>query len=61
MYLNYHRPIFVGDYLYIKAMLKSKGRTVVHMLGEAWDGKNRLVATATTNIMLLGNQYEQLK
>lgn len=56
MYINYHRPIFVGDHLYTKAMLKSKGRTVVHMLGESYDGKERLVATATTNIMLLGNQ-----
>lgn len=56
MYINYHRPIFVGDYLYTRAMLKSKGRTVVHMLGESYDGKERLVATATTNIMLLGGK-----
>lgn len=56
MYINYHRPIFVGDYLYTKAIIKSKGSTVVHMLGESYDGKERLIATATTNIMLLGSQ-----
>lgn len=61
MYINYHRPIFIGDYLYIKVMLKSKGRTVVHMLGESYDGKQRLVATATTNIMLLGSQQFEKK
>ncbi|MEN6390956.1 MAG: PaaI family thioesterase [Syntrophomonas sp.] len=55
MYVNFHRPIFVGDNLYMKAIKKSMGRTVVHMLGEAWDGKEHLIATATTNIMLLGN------
>lgn len=56
LYVNYHRPIFVGDSLYIKVVMKSMGRTVIHMLGEAYDGKKRLVATATTNIMLLGNE-----
>ena len=59
MYVNFHRPIFVGDHLYTKAVLKSKGRTVVHMLGESYDSKERLVATATTNIMLLGSQKSE--
>lgn len=50
---SFHRPIYAGDVLNITATVTSSGKTKVHMLGEAYDGNNKLVATATTNYFIL--------
>jgi len=56
--VNYLRPIFINDTLIVKAYLKSKGKIIVHLIGEAYDKEKNLIATASTNIMLLEkNKY----
>lgn len=51
--VNYHRPIFEKDTLTVTAYLKSRGRNIIHLTGEAYDTENRLIASATTNLILL--------
>ena len=51
--VNYHKPIFENDQLTITAYLKSPGKTIIHLIGEAFNSKKELIATATTNILLL--------
>lgn len=51
--VNYHRPIFENDVMKVKVNLKSMGKTIAHLTGEAYDTRGRLIASATTNIMLL--------
>ena len=46
---SYHRPIFAGDELVITAAVKLQGRSKVHMVAEAFNKNNKLIATATTN------------
>jgi acyl-coenzyme A thioesterase PaaI-like protein len=51
--VNYIRPIFVNDILTIYAYIKSQGKSIVHLTGEAFNKENKLIATASINIMLL--------
>ncbi len=51
--VNYIKPIFVGDELYITTYIKSKGNTVCSLYGEAKNKEGKLIATSTTNIMLI--------
>jgi uncharacterized protein (TIGR00369 family) len=50
---SYHRPIFPGDELIITATVKSKGRTMIHILAEAYNRENKLIATANTQYLIL--------
>jgi acyl-CoA thioesterase FadM len=50
---TYHRPILAGDVLTVTVTLVSKGRSAVHMKGEARDRQNKLIASATTNYIML--------
>ncbi|MDO4540230.1 MAG: PaaI family thioesterase [Syntrophomonadaceae bacterium] len=50
---NYHRPIFPGDTLTIKAWAQTRGRTLTHMLGEAYNSEGKLVASADCHYMTL--------
>lgn len=59
MDVNYHKPIYENDELTVKVEIKSLGKSIVHLLGEAYDGQKNLVATATTNIYLLNSQKSQ--
>ncbi|QGU00068.1 hypothetical protein SYNTR_1474 [Candidatus Syntrophocurvum alkaliphilum] len=45
---NYHRPIFSGDNIKITAEVKMKGRTMIHMIAEAYNNEGKLIATANT-------------
>jgi uncharacterized protein (TIGR00369 family) len=51
---SYHRPIFEGDELKIQARVIAKGKRKVHMQAEAFNGENKLVATAVATYMILG-------
>ncbi|MGI5912248.1 MAG: PaaI family thioesterase [Syntrophomonadaceae bacterium] len=51
--LSFQNPIFVGDTLLVKAYIKKFGKTIVHMVGEAFDSKNKIIATSTTNVMIM--------
>lgn len=50
---SYQRPIFSDDELIVKVYIKLKGKTIVHMTGEAYNKENKLIATANTNIMII--------
>jgi len=54
--LNYHRPISIGDRLIVKVVIKSLGKTIVHLTGEACDSQGNLVSSATSNIYLFNEQ-----
>lgn len=49
IHTSYHHPIFPGDELIVKASVRSAGKTVVHMYGEAHNRENRLIASALTD------------
>ncbi|MEQ8237535.1 MAG: PaaI family thioesterase [Syntrophomonadaceae bacterium] len=51
--VNYHKGIAVGDKLEITTNLKYQGKTIIHMVGEAYNSNHELIASATTNIYLL--------
>ncbi len=50
---HYHRPVFSGDEITISAVVKSKGKTKVHMHADAFDANGKLIASATTTYIHL--------
>jgi len=52
MNTSYHRPVFEGDELTITARVKTKGRRIVHMEGEAYNREKKLVASAHCDYMI---------
>lgn len=50
---NYHRPIYKDDTLTVKAYMKHKGNTIVHMYAEAFNNSNQLVATSSSKMMVV--------
>lgn len=56
---SYHRPIIAGDELIITATVKSQGRTKIHMMAEAYNRENKLIATATTNYIHINRSAKE--
>lgn len=52
MTVNFIRQVRPGESVVIKAEFKAKSRTLLQLYGEATNDKNKLVATATTNMMI---------
>ncbi len=50
---SYHRPIMEGDTLTVIAKVTTRGRTRVFMAGEAYNTLGQLIATSTTNYIML--------
>lgn len=50
--VSFHKPIYLNDKLIITAYIKSRGKTLIHLLGEAYDSKKNLIATANSNYYL---------
>ncbi|HUJ18797.1 MAG TPA: PaaI family thioesterase [Nitrospirota bacterium] len=50
--VNFIRPVRPGETVVIMAEFKSKGKKLVQMYGEAHNDKNKLIATATSNLMV---------
>ncbi len=50
---TYHRPIMPGDTLRVTAFLKSKGKTKIHMIADAYNSEGKLVASATSTYIYL--------
>lgn len=50
---SYHRPVFAGDELTITARVKTNGKRIVHMEGEAYNREKKLVASAHCDYMIL--------
>ena len=52
MTVNFIRPAFPGETVVIRVEFKAKGRKLLQMYGEARNEKDKLIATATTNLMV---------
>lgn len=50
--INFHRPIFVNDILTVTTHIKARGKTIVQLVGNAYDSKKQLIASGTTTIYL---------
>ena len=50
MTVNFIRPVRPGETVLIRAEFKSKSRTLIQLYGEAHNDKNKLIATATSNL-----------
>jgi len=56
MNVTYHKPIYENDRLIVTVYIRSLGKTIIHLVGEAYDTKGNLIASGTTNITLLDNK-----
>jgi len=52
MAVNFIRPIRPGEGLIISAEFKAKSKKLIHLYAEARNGKVKLAATATSNLMV---------
>lgn len=52
MNVNFIRPIRPGEGLIISAEFKAKSKKLIHLYAEARNGKEKLAATATSNLMV---------
>ena len=55
MTVNFIRQARQGEAVVVRAEFKSRSRTLLQLYGEAYNGKNKLVATATSNMMVYGS------
>ncbi len=55
---SYHRPVFAGEILKITAYVKTKGRKKLHMTADACNGEGQLVASATSDYILMEQRTE---
>lgn len=51
--VNFVRTVKLGETVCIRAEFKSRTRKILHLYAEARNSKNKLVATATSNLMVL--------
>ncbi len=52
MTVNFVRQARPGETVVVRAEFKSRSRTLLQLYGEAYNGRNKLVATATSNMMI---------
>ncbi len=52
LHTQFIRPVEAGDRLTVRAVVLSRGARILQMTGEAFNAKNRLVATATATAAL---------
>ena len=52
MTVNFIRPVHPGETVVIRAEFKAKSKTLLHFCGEAHNEKQKLVATASSNMMV---------
>lgn len=53
MNIQYIRGVAVGQKVIVKATIEAKGFSTIHMVGEMRTEKDKLLATATTNLLIL--------
>lgn len=58
MNLCYHKPIYEKDQLTVTVYIKSQGKTIINLNGEAFDREGNLIATALTNVFISENKQE---
>ena len=52
MYVNFIRPLRSGEIATIRAEFKSKSKKLIQLYAEAHNDKHKLIATATSNLMV---------
>lgn len=52
MTVNFIRPVRPGEFVTVRAEFKSKSKKLLQLSAEAHNGKEKLVATATSNLMV---------
>jgi acyl-coenzyme A thioesterase PaaI-like protein len=50
--VNFIRPVKLGSFIIIHAVFKGGGRKLLQVSAEAVNGDEKLVATATSNLMV---------
>lgn len=50
---TFHRPIYPGDTMKMICEVQSQGRKTIYLTGKAYNNEDKLVASATTNYMIL--------
>jgi uncharacterized protein (TIGR00369 family) len=58
LYVNYHKPIYEDDTLTVIASIKSQGKTIIHLVAEAFNKEKELIASSTSKIFLLPSEDE---
>lgn len=53
MTINFIRPVRPGETVFVRAEFKSKSRKLIQLYGEAHSDKNKLIATASTNMIVV--------
>ena len=53
---NFIRPVYPPDELVIRADVISRGFSSIHMSAQAHNQKGKLIATSTTNMVVVGNR-----
>jgi acyl-coenzyme A thioesterase PaaI-like protein len=51
--VNFIRPVKPGSFVIIHAVFKGRGRKLLQLSAEAVNGDEKLVATATSNLMVV--------
>lgn len=54
--VSYHKPIYVNDLLTTTVYIKSSGKTILYLYGEAFDNQKNLIASSTTNVIILNRK-----
>jgi uncharacterized protein (TIGR00369 family) len=56
IHIDFIRSSRPGDTIRIKADIVSRGKQIMFLKGEAYNQKNKLIATATTSVLVLGKE-----
>jgi uncharacterized protein (TIGR00369 family) len=54
--VNFIRPVKAGERVVVRAEFKSRTRKVLWLSAEAFNDKEKLIATATSNLMVVDNK-----
>jgi uncharacterized protein (TIGR00369 family) len=54
--VNFVRPVKAGESVMIRAEFKSRARKLLWLSAEAFNEKEKLIATATSNLMVVGDK-----
>ncbi len=59
MTVNFVRPAMPGESVVVRAEFKSKSRKLIQLYAEAHNEKQKLIATATTNMLVYDNREKE--
>ena len=56
MHVNFIRPAKPGEFVKVKAEFKARGAKLLHLYAEVVSGKGKLIATASSNMLILDSR-----